>query len=75
MVDEDGEYTHWKQDLIGYPHLRGEPGHFVERYKADTMVVERDSLAVIRKLDPNAKLDQCSIVFENDTYVVFSLSR
>ncbi len=74
VADADGRFSHWHDDLIGYPHLRGRAGHFVERYRADTMVLERSSFEAIRRLDPEADLDTRPIAYQNDAFLVFELN-
>jgi hypothetical protein len=73
IVDPDGEYSHWRDDLIGYPHLRGATAHFVQRYGADTMVLRRGERERIRALDPDCDLAGCRILYENAGFEVLDL--
>ncbi|GIX11204.1 hypothetical protein FK498_05785 [Elioraea sp. Yellowstone] len=73
VADADGRFSHWHEDLIGYPHLRGRASHFVERYRADTMVLERSSFEAIRRLDVEADLDIRPIAYQNHGFLVFEL--
>jgi hypothetical protein len=74
VVDEDGRFSHWYEDVLAYPHLRGDTQHYVKRYGADTMVLERQSLEAIRRIDPGADVLSHAYVFQNDVYVALDLA-
>lgn len=74
VTDSDGRFSHWTEDLVGYPHLRGRADHFARRYKADTIVLDRDSLDAILRLDPDADIGLLPVAYRNTTFRVIELS-
>lgn len=75
IVDPDGTFSHWRDDMIGYPDMRGNTERYIMKYSADTFVATHESFAKIRSHDPSADFGNRAIAFQNKKYVVFDLSR
>lgn len=71
VVGRDGRFTHWEEDLIGYPHIRASWRHFDRKYGVDTLVFERQSLERSLRLDPDRDLGSLRPAYEDALYVVY----
>ncbi len=71
--DIDG-FQYMKDDMVAYRFVRPDFNYFSQKYAINTLVVQKSDLIVVHRQGIDYNFEALNKVFENDEYVVYTIS-
>ncbi|OVE82554.1 hypothetical protein BVY03_00615, partial [bacterium K02(2017)] len=73
ICDEKTGFDYSLKDMIKYPYISPDMGHFKKEYGIDTLVISKKSLNIYKNMDVSFDLDERKKVYEDEGYLVYDI--